>query len=138
MSATPAATTRSTSAAACAAPGRRSSTSRCRSRSALVCALTAAALVLGAALSAIWIGLPLVLAAVAVCARLAELERRQANRLLNAHIPPLPAPAQHEGTMWRRALASLTDREGWRVLAFVAIKAPLSVAALAAGWCRSR
>jgi signal transduction histidine kinase len=100
---------------------------------ALVCALTAVALVLGAALSAIWIGLPLVLAAVAVCARLAELERRQANRLLGAHIPPLPAPAQRTRTMWRRALDSLTDREGWRVLAFVAIKAPLSVVALAAG-----
>jgi signal transduction histidine kinase len=99
----------------------------------LVCALTTAVLVLGAALSAIWIGLPLVLAAVAVCARLAEVERRQANRLLDAHIPPLPAPTQHEGTPWRRALASLTDREGWRVLAFVAIKAPLSLAALAAG-----
>ena len=99
----------------------------------LVCALTAAVLVLGAALSAIWLGLPLVLAAVAVCARLAEVERRQANRLLDAHIPPLPAPTQHEGTPWRRALASLTDREGWRVLAFVAIKAPLSIAALAAG-----
>ncbi len=99
----------------------------------LVCALTTAVLVLGAALSAIWIGLPLVLAAVAVCARLAEVERRQANRLLDAHIPPLPAPTQHEGTLWRRALASLTDREGWRVLVFVAIKAPLSILALLAG-----
>ena len=79
---------------------------------ALVCALTTAVLVLGAALSAIWIGLPLVLAAVAVCARLAEVERRQANRLLDAHIPPLPAPTQHTGTLWRRALASLTDRAG--------------------------
>ena len=90
-------------------------------------------LVLGAALGALWIGLPLVLAVVTVCSRLAELERRQANRLLDAHIPPLPAPVQHTGTLWRRALASLTDREGWRVLAFVAIKLPLSVAGLAAG-----
>ena len=99
----------------------------------LVCALTTAMLVLGAALSAIWIGLPLVLAAVAVCTRLAELERRQANRLLDAHIPPLPNRTEHTGTLLRRALASLTDREGWRVLAFVAIKAPLSLVALAAG-----
>ena len=99
----------------------------------LVCALTTALLVLGAALGAVWIGLPLVLAVVAACARLAEVERRQANRLLNAHIPPLPAPAQHEGTMWRRALASLTDRDSWRVLVFVAIKLPLSVGALAVG-----
>ncbi len=99
----------------------------------LVCALTTAMLVLGAALGALWIGLPLVLAVVTVCSRLAELERRQANRLLDAHIPPLPAPVPHTGTLWRRALASLTDREGWRVLAFVAIKLPLSVAALVAG-----
>ena len=54
-------------------------------------------LVLGAALGALWIGLPLVLAVVTVCNRLAELERRQANRLLDAHIPPLPAPVQHDG-----------------------------------------
>jgi signal transduction histidine kinase len=99
----------------------------------LVCALTTVALLLGAALSAIWIGLPLVLGAVALCSRLAELERRQANRLLDAHIPPLPAPRQHEGTPWRRALSALTDREGWRVLAFTAIKLPLSLLALAAG-----
>jgi signal transduction histidine kinase len=99
----------------------------------VVCALTTAVLVLGAALGALWIGLPVVLAAVAACARLAELERRQANRLLNAHIAPLPPVPQYEGTMWRRALASLTDRAGWRVLAFAAIKLPLSVAALAAG-----
>jgi signal transduction histidine kinase len=99
----------------------------------LVCALTTVALLLGAALSAIWIGLPLVLGAVALCSRLAELERRQANRLLDAHIPPLPAPRQHEGTPWRRALSALTDREGWRVLAFTAIKLPLSLLALAVG-----
>jgi signal transduction histidine kinase len=99
----------------------------------LVCALTIVLLALGAALSAIWLGLPLVLAAVAICARLAEVERRQANRLLDAHIAPLPPPTQHEGSLGRRALASLTDREGWRVLAYVVIKAPLSVAALVAG-----
>jgi signal transduction histidine kinase len=99
----------------------------------LLCALTAVLLVLGAALGAIWVGLPVVVAVVAACSRLAEIERRQANRLLNAHIPPLPAPTQYEGTMWRRALASLTDRDGWRVLAYVAIKLPLSVVALAAG-----
>ena len=99
----------------------------------LLCALTTAVLVLGAALGAIWIGLPLVVAAVAICARLAEVERRQANRLLDAHIPPLPTPTHHDGTLWRRALASLTDRERWRVLAFVVVKLPLSLAALVAG-----
>ena len=61
----------------------------------LLCALTTALLVLGAALGAIWIGLPLVLFAVAACARLAEIERRQANRLLDAHIAPLTLSLIH-------------------------------------------
>jgi signal transduction histidine kinase len=99
----------------------------------LVCAVTAAVLILGAALSVLWIGLPLVLGAVAACSRLAEFERRQANRLLDAHIPPLPAPTHHSGTPWRRAIAVLSDRTGWRTLALVATKLPVAVVGLAAG-----
>ena len=87
----------------------------------VVCAAAAVLLVLGAALSAIWIGLPVVLFTVAGCARLAELERRQANRLLDAHIPPLTPPAHHEGTLWRRAIATLSDRDNWRMLVLVEI-----------------
>ena len=79
-----------------------------------MCAALTALLVLGAALSALWIGLPLVLFALAACARLAEIERRQANRLLDAHIAPLARPPHHEGTLWRRAISSLTDRDNWR------------------------
>jgi len=99
----------------------------------LLCALTTALLVLGAALGAIWIGLPLVLFAVAACARLAEIERRQANRLLDAHIAPLTRPAPRTGTLWRRAVSALSDRGNWRVLALVAIKLPIAVIGLAAG-----
>jgi signal transduction histidine kinase len=99
----------------------------------VVCAAAAVLLVLGAALSAIWIGLPVVLFTVAGCARLAELERRQANRLLDAHIPPLTPPAHHEGTLWRRAIATLTDRDNWRMLVLVAIKLPVALLGLAAG-----
>jgi signal transduction histidine kinase len=99
----------------------------------LVCAVVICVLVLGAALGALWIGLPLVLFAVAACARLAEFERRQANRLLDAHISPLTPLRQYEGTLWRRAIASLSDRDNWRVLALVAIKLPVAIAGLAAG-----
>ena len=99
----------------------------------VVCAAAAVLLVLGAALSAIWIGLPVVLFTVAGCARLAELERRQANRLLDAHIPPLTPPAHHEGTLWRRAIATLSDRDNWRMLVLVAIKLPVALLGLAAG-----
>ena len=99
----------------------------------LICAVTAALLLLGAALGAIWIGLPILLFAVAACARLAEFERRQANRLLNAHIAPLHPPVHHEGTLFRRAIAALTDRDNWRVLLLVATKLPVAVVGLAAG-----
>ena len=99
----------------------------------LVCAATAALLVLGAALGAVWIGLPIVLFAVAACRRLAEIERRQANRLLDAHIAPLARPAERTGTLWRRAIAALTDRAGWRTMALVATKLPVAVLGLAAG-----
>ncbi len=99
----------------------------------LLCAAVAAVLVLGAALSVLWIGLPIVLVALAACARLAEIERRQANRLLDAHIPPLVRPEHHEGTLWRRAIGSLTDRDNWRVLALVATKLPVAILGLAAG-----
>ncbi len=98
----------------------------------LVCAVAAALLVLGAALGAVWIGLPIVLFAVAACARLAEIERRQANRLLDAHIAPLPTPPERTGTLWRRAIGALTDRTGWRTMALVAIKLPVAVIGLAA------
>jgi signal transduction histidine kinase len=99
----------------------------------IVSAAAAALLLLGAALGAAWIGLPLVLAAVGACARLAEIERRQANRMLDAHIPPLARPKHHTGTLWRRAIAALSDRQNWRVLALVATKLPVAVLGLVAG-----
>ena len=46
---------------------------------------------LGAALSVVWIGLPLLLGAAAACRRLVRLDRRAANRFLGTHIPPVPA-----------------------------------------------
>ena len=65
--------------------------------------------------------------------RLAEIERRQANRLLDAHIAPLIPPTHHEGTLWRRAIDTLGDRDNWRVLVLVATKLPVAVVGLAAG-----
>jgi signal transduction histidine kinase len=98
----------------------------------LLCAAAAALLILGAALSAIWIGLPLVLFMVATCQRLADIERRQANRLLDAHITPLAPPEHHDGTLFRRAIATLSDRANWRVLVLVAAKLPVAILGLAA------
>src|SRR5215210_7166374 len=87
-------------------------------------ALVIAALVLGMVLSVVWIGLPLVIAALAACQALAETHRRQANRLLAAHLPPLPAPERRGETLWRRSLHALSDRRRWRAVGPAAAALP--------------
>jgi signal transduction histidine kinase len=97
---------------------------------AIVGALSVLALVLGAALSVAWIGLPLLLGAAAACRRLVRLDRRAANRFLGLHIPPVPAGATTTtGSPWRRSLEMLSDRALWRMVALLATK-PLLIAGL--------
>ena len=50
-------------------------------------------LVLGVLLTPLWIGLPLLAGTARLAWRLAEGERRQANRLLETHLPPVSPPA---------------------------------------------
>jgi signal transduction histidine kinase len=95
-------------------------------------ALVIVALALGVLLSLIWIGLPLVIGALAACQALAEAHRRQANRLLNAHLPPLPHPERRGDTLWRRSLYALSDRRRWRVVGLVALDLPVGAALLVA------
>jgi signal transduction histidine kinase len=99
----------------------------------LLGALVIAALALGVMLSLLWIGLPLVIAALGACQALAEAHRRQANRLLGAHLPPLPAPERRGDTLWRRCLHALSDRRRWRVIGVVALDLPVGGVLLAAG-----
>ena len=80
-------------------------------------ALVIGALVLGMVLSLVWIGLPLVIAALAACQALAETHRRQANRLLDAHLPPLPTPERSGETLWRRTLNQQFGRVFPRLIA---------------------
>ena len=75
------------------------------------------ALVLGAALSVVWIGLPLLLGAAAACRWLVRLDRRAANRFLGTHIPPVPGAVSSAGNPWRRSLDVLSDRVLWRMVA---------------------
>jgi signal transduction histidine kinase len=94
-----------------------------------------AVIVAGLALSisgTVWIGLPLLWVASALLWRCAWLERRLANRLLDARIPPLPplAGARGEG-LWRRVRQRLRSRPFWRAVALLVLKLPLT--ALAAG-----
>jgi signal transduction histidine kinase len=84
---------------------------------------------LGAALSVIRVGLPLLLGAAAACRWLLRADRRAANRFLGMQIPPLPAAARTSGSPWRRSLAVLSDRMLLRNVAILAAK-PLLIAAL--------
>ena len=89
-------------------------------------------LVLGVLLSVVWIGLPLIIGALSACQALAETHRRQANRLLGAHLPPLPEPERRGETLWRRCLHALSDRRRWRVVGLVALDLPVGAVLLAA------
>jgi signal transduction histidine kinase len=98
---------------------------------AILGALAVLGVILGAALSMVRIGLPLLLAAGAACRWLVKLDRRAANRFLGSQIPPLPAPPRTTGTPWRRSLATVSDRALWRIVALLTAK-PLLIAALIA------
>ena len=97
---------------------------------AILAVVAVLALVLGAALSVVGIGLPVLLAAAAMCRWLVRLDRRAANRLLDTQVPLLP-PGVRAGTggPWRRSLDVLSDRVLWRMVAVLAIK-PLLIAGL--------
>ena len=96
---------------------------------AILGAISVLALVLGAALSVAWIGLPLLLGAAAACRRLVRLDRRATNRFLGTHIPPVPGGVSTAGNPWRRSLDVLSDRVLWRMVAILATK-PLLIAGL--------
>jgi signal transduction histidine kinase len=84
-------------------------------------------LLLGAVLSLVWIGLPLLAAVTRLVWQLAEAERRQANRLLEAHLPPVPRPPRGD---WRSVLEASRDRPYWRALAMLLLKLPVALAGL--------
>jgi signal transduction histidine kinase len=91
------------------------------------------ALVIGAALSVIWVGLPVVLASAAACRWLVRADRRAANRLLSTQIPPVPGGTRTYGGPWRRSLDVLSDRGLWRVVAALAVRPLLVVVLLVVG-----
>jgi signal transduction histidine kinase len=77
-------------------------------------------------------GVALLTLAIAGARRLAELDRRAANRLLDAHISPLPPRPRVAGSAWRRARLALSDRQLWRVMALLGLKLPVGVVLLVA------
>jgi signal transduction histidine kinase len=82
-------------------------------------------LVLGAALSIVGIGYPLVYAGAAACRALVLLDRRAANRWLDAGIPPINARIRGN------AFAILSERGLWRTAAALLLRPVLAVALLA-------
>jgi signal transduction histidine kinase len=102
---------------------------------ALLGVLAVLLLVVGAALSVVGIGLPLLVVAAAACRRLVRLDRRVANRFLSGQIPPMTGArrTQTTGSPWRRSLAVLGDRGLWRTVGLLALKPLLTAALLVVG-----
>ncbi len=87
-------------------------------------------LVIGVVLGALWIGLPLLFAASVALWRCAGLERRLANRLLDARISPLPPLRRaSEGRIWQRLRHRAGSRAFWRGVALLTLKAPVTALA---------
>jgi signal transduction histidine kinase len=97
----------------------------------LLAALSLAAAAIGSALSVIWIGAPLRIAAMEACRWLAERERRAVNALLAAHIPPLDVPAPSRRVRPRRPMDVLADRQLVRMLVLLALKLPVALTLVA-------
>jgi signal transduction histidine kinase len=94
--------------------------------------LALAAIAIAGLLSVAGIGAPLAWA-IRAARHVADLDRRAANRLLDAHIAPLPRRARVAGSPWRRTRAALADRHLWRIAALLALRLPAGVVLLVAG-----
>ena len=84
-------------------------------------------LLLGAVLTIAWVGLPLLAGVTRLAWQLAEGERRQANRLLDAHLPPVPRAPRGD---WRQVLEAAGQGPFWRVLAMLLLRLPVAVIGL--------
>jgi signal transduction histidine kinase len=88
--------------------------------------------VVGAVLGVVWIGVPVLLATSGMLWRCAGLERRLANRLLDARISPLPPLTRtREGSAWKRVRQRARARSFWRAAALLALKLPMTAVAAA-------
>jgi signal transduction histidine kinase len=95
--------------------------------------LVAGAFVLGVLLGTLWIGLPVLFAASGALWRCAALERRLANRLIDARISPLPPLRRaSEGRIWQRLRHRAGTRAFWRGVALLSLRLPASAIAAAA------
>ena len=84
----------------------------------------------GAALSVVWIGVPVFSAAIAACRWTVGRDRRAANALLGAHIPSVTLRRDPSDRPARAWLDVLADRQLTRMLTLCAIKLPVALAML--------
>jgi signal transduction histidine kinase len=85
-------------------------------------------LLAGTLLAPLWVGGPILLGTARLAWRLGERERRQANRLLETHLPPVPRPAPRRGSPWQRLQAESGGRLFWRVMAMLGLRLPGALA----------
>jgi signal transduction histidine kinase len=75
-------------------------------------------------------GVPLLLAASGALWHCAAFERRLANALLDARVPPLPPlVGSREGSFWARTRQRLSSRPFWRAVALLVLKLPVTLLA---------
>ena len=86
----------------------------------------------GALLGALWIGVPLLLAVSGLLWRGAKLERKLANRLLDARISPPPLLGGARGaSLWERLRLRIGGRAFWRAVLLLGLKLPVTLLAAA-------
>lgn len=95
-------------------------------------AAVAVGLTVGGATAVLGVGVPLLLATLALGRALGEVERRLANALLDAGIEA-PDPVDRSGSRVDRARRTLRDPRTWRSLAWLLFRAVAGVLVLAGG-----
>jgi signal transduction histidine kinase len=94
--------------------------------------LVIGALLTGAVMGALWIGIPLLVASAGLAWRCAAIERLLANRLLDARISPLPpVAAARDASPRQRLRERARSRAFWRAVTLLALKLPVNALAAA-------
>ena len=88
----------------------------------LVCGLS-----LGAALTIVWVGVPILLLVGAGWWALASFERFMAIHLLKEGVPAMHRPPVEDAGIWRRCLEYLTNPVTWKGLLYLFLKFPLGM-----------
>lgn len=88
---------------------------------------------LGAGLTIVWIGIPILALVLAGSWGLAALERQMAIHALGAEVPPMTPPAPSETrTGWQQVKAFLSNPVTWKGMAFLVLKLPLGIVSFTA------